>query len=103
MTKNPLFWLHRIWYCIPLRLVFTLQDRTSGDLDLVWFEALWKGYRGYSAAISEKLWLSVYEVKHWGYGLVCGPQVLSVKVSHRTSGDLDLVVGVYDGVPLRVR
>ena len=43
---------------IPLRLVFTLQDRTSGGLDRVWLEALWKGYRGYSAAISGKHWLS---------------------------------------------
>ena len=41
-----------------LRLVFALQDRTSGELDLVWLEALWKGYRGYSAAFSVKLWLS---------------------------------------------
>ena len=82
MTKNPLFWLQRIWCCIPLRLVFTLQDRTSGDLDLVWLEVLWKGYMGYRAG---------------------GPQVLSVKVSHRSSGDLDLVVGVYSGVPLRAR
>ena len=40
----------------PLRLLFTLQHRTSGDLYLVWLEALLKGYRGYSAAISGKLW-----------------------------------------------
>ena len=58
MTKNLLFWLQRIWCSIPLRLVFKLQDRTSGDRDVVWFEALWKCYRGYSAAISGKLWLS---------------------------------------------
>ena len=32
-----------------------------------------------------------------------GPQVLGVKVRHRTSGDLDLVVGVYGGVSLRAR
>ena len=47
-----------IWWCIPLRLVFTLQDRISGDPDLVRLEALWKVYRGYGAAISGKLWLS---------------------------------------------
>ena len=58
MTKNLLFWLKRIWCCIPLRLVFTLQDRSSDDLDLVWLEAVWEGYRGYGAAISGKLWLS---------------------------------------------
>ena len=58
VTKSPLFWLQRTWCCIPLRLVFTLQDRISGDLDPVWLEALWKGYRGYGAAISGKLWLS---------------------------------------------
>ena len=34
------------------------------------------------------------EVKHWVHGRMGGPQVLSVKVSHRTSGDLDLVVSV---------
>ena len=39
-------------------LVFTLQDRTLGYLDLVWLEAPWKDYRGYRAAISGKLWLS---------------------------------------------
>ena len=96
MTKNPLFLIQRIWCCIPLRLVFTLQDRTSDDLDLVWLEALWKGYRGYSAAISEKtLVIGKNEVKHWVHGWVGGPQVLSVKVSHRISGDLDQIVGVY--------
>ena len=58
MTKNPLFWLERIWCCIPFRLVFTLQDRTSGALDLVCLKVLWKGYRGYSAAKLGKLWLS---------------------------------------------
>ena len=63
MTKNPLFRLQRIWCCILLRLVFTLQDRTSGG---------------------------------WSPGL-------SVKISHRTSGDLDLVVDVYGGVPLKAR
>ena len=35
---------HMVLYL--LRLVFTLQHRTSGDLDLVWLEALWKGYSG---------------------------------------------------------
>ena len=58
MTKNPLFWLQCIWCCIRLRLVFTLHDRTSGDLDLVWLEAILKGYRGYRSTISGKLWLS---------------------------------------------
>ena len=37
------------------------------------------------------------------HGRANGPQVLSVKVSHRTSGDLYLVVGVYGGEPLRAR
>ena len=36
-------------------------------------------------------------------GRVGGPQVLSVKVNHRTSGDLDLGVSFYGGVPLRAR
>ena len=36
----------------------TTQDRTSGDLDLVWLEALLKPYRGYRTTISENLWLS---------------------------------------------
>ena len=58
MTKSSLFCLQRMWCCIPLRLVFSLQNQFSGNLDLVWLEALWKGYRGYSAAISGKLWLS---------------------------------------------
>ena len=40
MTKKSVI---RVCCCIPLRLVFTLQDRTSGDLDLVGLEALWKG------------------------------------------------------------
>ena len=42
------------------------------------------------------------EVKHWVHvhGLC---QILSVKVSHRTSVDLDLVEIVYGGVPLRAR
>ena len=43
------------------------------------------------------------EVKHWVHRRVGGPQVLSVKVSYRTSGDLDLVFGLYGGVPLRAR
>ena len=103
MTKNPLIWLQRIWCCIPLRLVFMLQHRTSGDLDLVWLEALWKGYRGYSAALSGKLVIGKNEVKHWVHGRVGGHQILSVKDSHLTSGDLDLVVGVYGGVPMRAR
>ena len=77
MTKNPLFWLQRLRCCIPLRLVFTLQDRTSDDLDLVWLEALWKDYRGYRAATSGKLWLwEKNEVKHWLHGREGGPQVL---------------------------
>ena len=57
MTKNPYFWLQRICCYFPLRLVFTLEDRTSGDLDLVRLEALWKGYRGHIAPVSRKLWL----------------------------------------------
>ena len=80
-----------------------LQHRTSGDLDLVWLEALWKGYRGYSAALSGKLVIGKNEVKHWVHGRVGGHQILSVKDSHLTSGDLDLVVGVYGGVPMRAR
>ena len=104
MTKNPLFLLQRIKCNIPLRLVFTLQDQTSDDLDPVWLQALSKGYRDYTAAISGKLWLSgKNEVKHSLHGWAGGPQVLSVKVSHRTSDDLDLVVGVYGGVNLRAR
>ena len=43
------------------------------------------------------------EAKHWVHGRVGCPKVLSVKVSHRTSSDLDLVLGVYGGVPLRAR
>ena len=31
-------------------MVFTLQDRTSDDFDLVWLEVLLKPYRGYRAA-----------------------------------------------------
>ena len=50
--------------------------------------------------IGETLVIRKNEVKHWVHGRVGGPQVLSVKVSHRYSGDLDLVVCVYDGVPL---
>ena len=103
MTKNLLFWLNRIWCCIPLRLVFTLQDRTSGDLDLVWLEAVWEGYRGYGAVLSGKLVVGENEVKHWVHGRVCGPMVLSFKVSYRTSGNLALVVGFNGGVPLRTR
>ena len=103
MTKNPFIWLQRIWCCILLRLVFTLQHRTSGDLDLVWLEALWKAYRGYSAALSGKLVIGKNEVKYWVHGRVGGPQVLSVKVSHRISGHFDLVVGIYEGAPLRAR
>ena len=95
MTKSPLFWLQRLW-CIPLRLVFMLQDRISGDLDLVWLEPLWKGYRGY---IGETLVIGKNWVHRWAGGL----QVLSVKVSHRTSRHLDLVVAFYHGVPLRAR
>ena len=88
---------------LAITLVFTLQDRTSGDLDLVWLEALWQGFRGYSAAISGKLWLSGKMVKHSVHVREGGPQVLSVMVSHRTSGNLDLVVSVYGGEPLRAR
>ena len=43
------------------------------------------------------------KVKHWVQGRVVVPQVLSLKVSHRTSSDLDLVAGLYGGVPLRAR
>ena len=43
------------------------------------------------------------EVKQSVHGRAGGPQVLSVKVSHRTSDDLDLAVGVDGGVPLRTR
>ena len=43
---------------LAITLVFTLQDRTLGDLNLVWLEARWKDYRGNRAAISGKLWLS---------------------------------------------
>ena len=102
-----LFWLQGIGCFIPLRQVFTLQDRTSGDLDLDWLEALWKGYRGDCAAISGKLWLSGKmkpNIGCMGEGRGGGGlQVLSVKVRHQTSGDLGLVVGVYSGVPLRSR
>ena len=85
MTKTPLFWLERIWCCIPFWLVFTLQDRTSGDLDLVWLKVLWKGYRGYRAAISGKtLVIGKNEVKHWVHGRLSGSQVLYFKDSHRT-------------------
>ena len=104
MTKNPLFWLQRICCCIPLRLVFTLQDRTSGKLHLVWLEALWKGYRGYSAAISGTLWLSgkiKSNIRCMG-GWVVHRLCLS-RSAIGTSGELDLVVGVYGGVPLRAR
>ena len=104
MTKNPYFWLQRICCYFPLRLVFTLEDRTSGDLDLVWLEALWKGYIGPSAPISRIHWLSgKKETKRWMHARVGGPLILSVKVSHQTSGDLDLLVSVYGGVPLRAR
>ena len=58
VTKNPLFWLQHIWCYILLLMVFTLQDRTSDDLDLVWLEALLTPYRGYSSVLSGKLWLS---------------------------------------------
>ena len=104
MTKNPLFWLQRIWCCIRFRLVFTLQDRISGDLDLIWLEALWNGYVGYRATISGKLWLSEKMKSNiWVHGRLGGPKILSVKVSHRTSGDVDRVVDVNGGVPLRAR
>ena len=36
-------------------------------------------------------------------GRAGGAQVLSVNVSHRTSVNLDLVVGVYGGIPLLAR
>ena len=49
---------HVVLYPAPAGIHVTLQDRTSGDLDLVWLEALWNGYRGYRATISGKLWLS---------------------------------------------
>ena len=66
-----------------------------GSRSLVWLEALWKGYRGYSAATSGKLWCSGNMKSNIGcMGRKDGPEVLSVKVSHRTSRDLDLVVGV---------
>ena len=104
VTKSPLFWLQRIWWCIPLRLVFTLQDRISGDLDLVWLEALWKGYRGYGAAISGKLWLSGKMKSNIGcMGGWVVPGFCLSRVSRRISGDLDLSVGVYGVVPLRAR
>ena len=60
-------------------------------------QGLWCGYIGKTLVIGKN------EVKHWVHGRVGGPQVLSVKVSNRISGDLDLVVGVYGGVPLRAR
>ena len=73
MTKSPLFWLQRIWWCIPLRLVFTLQDRISGDLDLVWLEALWKGYRSTKASIAGKLLLAEsLNANVWVHGLFHG-------------------------------
>ena len=53
--------------------------------------------------IGKTLVIGKNEVKHSVHGRVRGPQVLSVQVSHRTSGDLYLVVGVYGGVPLRAR
>ena len=102
MTKNPLFWLERICSCIPFRLVFTLQDRTSGDLDLVWIKVWWKGNRGYRAAISGKLWLSGKMKSNIG---CMGDWVVPRFCLSRTAIelDLDLVVGVCGGAPMRSR
>ena len=55
---------HMVLY--PAPAVIHGAGSTSGNLDLVWLEALWKCYRGYKAAISGKLWLSgKNELKHW--------------------------------------
>ena len=59
--------------------------------------------RLYFGCIAETLVIGKSEVKYWVNGRAGFPQVMSVKVSHRTSGDLDLVVCVYSGVPLRAR
>ena len=32
-----------------------VQDRTTGDLDLVWLEALWKGYSGLSGKMKSNI------------------------------------------------
>ena len=40
------------------RLGFTFRDTISGDLDLVWFQALMKPYRSALAAIAGKLLLA---------------------------------------------
>ena len=58
-------------------------------------------YSGYNAygVVSRCGWYSRCRIEV----RVGGLQVLSVKVSHRTSGDLDLVVGDYGGVPLQAR
>ena len=58
-------------------------------------QGLWCGFIGKTLVVGEN------EVKHWVHGRVCGPMVLSFKVSYRTSGNLDLVVGFYGGVSLR--
>ena len=65
----------------------------SGHLDLVRFEALIKPYRSTRAAIAEQNPVSEKPVgEHW-----------VVWWCRLISGDLDLVVSIYGGVPLRTR
>ena len=71
----------------------------------MWLKFLWKGYRGYSAAIAGKLWLSGKMKSKIGcmeVGGGCSPCFVCQGQTPNL-GDLDLVVGIYGGVFLWAR